>query len=253
MTGRIPKGAAKLGVAILAATALAAVAAGTASAEVVYNNIPSPLPGSFASIALDATSTTEFGGAVELAGTARAKPTVTVGMSVWACESGSIEGPTCITLHPTKKVKVPVTIRIYGAHELNEAPFGEKTKNVKLTYRPTATTPSTPVEESISIKLPKLKKMPKDAVITVSYPKTTPFEQSLNIGVAAPETTNYQPVADPATVGSQPSPQWVSNSTWGGMFETGVTPNGTLKYEGGLNSSEGEGYAYQPLFTVSAE
>ena len=47
MTRRIPK----LAAAMLAATIVSAVAAGTASAEktVVYNDIPSPLPGNLAS------------------------------------------------------------------------------------------------------------------------------------------------------------------------------------------------------------
>ena len=84
-----------MAVALLAAGALMAIAAGAASAEVIYNNVPSPLPGNFASIGFAATSSTQFGGEVEVAGAARKNPTVTVVMSSWACQSGSWSADTC--------------------------------------------------------------------------------------------------------------------------------------------------------------
>src|ERR1017187_5121824 len=90
VTGTIPKTAAKLSAMILAATALLAVVAGTAGAEVVYNNVPSSLPGNFASIGFGATSSSEFGGQVRLAGKARKHPTVTVVMSSWGCLTGNV-------------------------------------------------------------------------------------------------------------------------------------------------------------------
>jgi hypothetical protein len=264
MTGRIPKTAARLSAAILAATALLAIVAGTAGAEVVYNNVPSPLPGNFASIGLAATSTSEFGGQVELAGTARKNPTVTVVMSSWACETGTVES-NCKTA-PAKKAKtfkVPVTIRIYGAGpgELAEPPLAEKTKTVKMSYRPSSNPVLCPGGEKwylestkecshgyafpIAIKV-KSKKLPKNAIVTVSYPTTSVPAQSLNVSVSEPPENTL-------SVGKHPVPYWVVNSTWPGMYETGATDIGTLGFSQGLNSSEGEGVEYQPVIAISAE
>ena len=75
MSGRIPARIARLCAASLTVIAVGAVTAGAASAETVYDNVPATLPGNFASIGLAATSSTEFGGEIELAGTLRGKPT----------------------------------------------------------------------------------------------------------------------------------------------------------------------------------
>ena len=98
---------ARLAVALVAAAALSAAAAGGAQAsEVVYNNIPSPLPGNFASFGNEAYSLSEFGGMVEFTGTAHKKQTVTVAMSSWACQYGGVYQDTCETPKPTKKFEV---------------------------------------------------------------------------------------------------------------------------------------------------
>src|ERR1700686_4504252 len=91
----------KLAAAMLLATGAAAMNAGAANAsEVVYNNIPSPLPGNFASFGNEAYSLSEFGGLIELAGTPRKNPKVTVAMSSWACQSGGVYQDTCETPKP---------------------------------------------------------------------------------------------------------------------------------------------------------
>ncbi|HYM65320.1 MAG TPA: hypothetical protein VES68_02455, partial [Candidatus Sulfotelmatobacter sp.] len=59
-----------------------------ASTEVIYNNVPNPLPGNLSSEAFEAQSVFEFGGQVMFAGTSRTDPKVTVIMSSWGCESG---------------------------------------------------------------------------------------------------------------------------------------------------------------------
>ncbi|MDE2588961.1 MAG: hypothetical protein KGL95_04780, partial [Patescibacteria group bacterium] len=53
----------------------------SASGIVIYNNIPTPLPGNLPSEAFEAQSASEFGGQIAFAGTARQNPTVTVTMS----------------------------------------------------------------------------------------------------------------------------------------------------------------------------
>jgi hypothetical protein len=47
--------------------------------------------------------------------------------------------------------------------------------------------------------------------------------------------------------------EWVVDSTWGGMYGSAATDVGTLGFEEGLNSIEGEGIEYQPVIAVSAE
>ena len=49
-----------------------------ATSSVIYNNIPSPIPGNVPSMAYQATQTSEFGGQVQFAGTNRFNPVVTV-------------------------------------------------------------------------------------------------------------------------------------------------------------------------------
>jgi hypothetical protein len=256
MIGRIPKRAAKLAVALLAATALMAVAAGTAGAEVVYNNIPSSLPGNFASIGLAATSTSEFGGSVEVAGTARKNPVVTVVMSSWTCESGTWSERNCVTKHPTKGFQVPVTVRIYGAAELTEAPFAEKTKTVKMLYRPSesskcaggewydAVTTECSHGYAFPITIPlNLKKMPKKAVITVSYPHASGPTESLNVSVSEPSEHTL-------SVGVDPVEEWFAKSTSSEMYCPGAKDVGTLGPEEGANCQEG--INYQPVIAISA-
>ena len=259
MVEGIKRNTARLLVAFLAAGAFSAVAAGAASAEVVYNNVPSSLPGNFASIGLAATSSSEFGGQVELAGTARKNPVVTVVMSSWACESGTVES-NCTTTK-NKTFKVPVTVRIYGAGELNEAPYAEKTTNVKMKYRPTSNAAKCPGGERwydeattecshgyafpITVKL-KTKKMPKNAIVTVSYPHASGPATSLNVAVSEPPEGTL-------SVGKHPVSEWVVNSSWSGMYGSAATDVGTLGFEEGLNSVEGEGIEYQPVIAVSAE
>ncbi len=252
-----PRRAISAAVALLAVTAMAAIGAGTAGAEVVYNNVPSPLPGNFASQGLAATSSTEFGGEIELAGTARSKPTVTVVMSSWACESGGVYEGTCKTLK-TRGFKVPVTIKVYNVGELEEGPIAVATHNEKMSYRPSSNPEKCNTETwydandghcyhgyafPISIKLNHLKKMPRRAVVTVSYPHSSGPAESLNVAISEPSEGTL-------SFGAQPVEEWFVNSTWSGMYCTGTV--GSLGPEGGTCSTEGEGINYQPVFAVSA-
>ena len=72
----------------IAAVSVFAISVSSASAAVVYNNIPSPLPGNLASFGNEAYSMAEFGGMVEFATPGQKHQTVTVGMSTWACQFG---------------------------------------------------------------------------------------------------------------------------------------------------------------------
>ena len=245
--------------ALAAAAALTATAASAASAEVVYDNVPSPLPGNFASIGLAATSTTEFGGEIELAGTARSKPTVTVVMSSWACQTGSATDGTCLTSKPNKTFKIPLTVRVYAAAELSEGPVAEKTKNVKMFYRPSADNEKCATgawydaaDEAcfhgyafpVSVKLPKLKKMPGKAIVSFSYPHLSGPAQSLNVATSEPEENTL-------SIGAQPVEEWFANSTWSEMYCPDAKDIGTFGPEEGAGCQEG--INYQPVISVSAE
>jgi hypothetical protein len=255
MNGRIP--ALRLLAALFAVLAVSAVSAGAAGAEVVYNNIPAKLPGNFASIGLAATSSTEFGGEIQLAGTARKQPSVTVVMSSWACQSGGVYEETCATTKPKQGFKIPLTVKVYAAAELGEGPVAEVTKTEKMLYRPSVSSKCTTgawYDEAeaacyhgfafpLTIKLPKLKKMPGKAIVTFSFPHSSGPAQSLNVAVSEPPENTL-------SIGSQPVEEWFVNSTWSGMYCTG-TP-GAFGPEGGNCSSEAEGTNYQPVISVSA-
>src|SRR6478735_8957236 len=80
--------------ALIAATLSVSLAAGSAiGASVVYNAIPNPLPPNVASVGYEATSTSEFGDYVHLAGTNRGLGAVTVTMSDWALHSDYTSDP----------------------------------------------------------------------------------------------------------------------------------------------------------------
>ena len=125
--------------AIVALVSVFALLAFTASADaaVVYDNIETPQPGNVISEAFEATSTSEWGGQVELAGSARKDPKVSVLMSSWGCESGG--GASCETT-PGSTFAVPITLRIYAV-EADDSPgaiLATKTKTFEIPFRPSA-------------------------------------------------------------------------------------------------------------------
>ncbi len=139
MTGRIPARAVRLAAAMLAAIGVLAVGAGTASAsEVIYNNIPSPFPGNVPSVSFEATSTSQFGGEVELTKPWPKGVHVTVAMSSWACQSGSWTGtPECKSAMGAK-FTWPITLSVYEVGPGNTVGplIKSLTKEFSMPYRP---------------------------------------------------------------------------------------------------------------------
>jgi hypothetical protein len=115
--------------------AIGLTVAGTASAATVYNNIPSPLAGNYASQAFEATSTAEFGGLVELAAGARTNPVVTVTLSSWGCQN-RVSG-ACVTT-PGSVFSHPITLNIYAVNADNSVGdlLASDTQTFKIPYRP---------------------------------------------------------------------------------------------------------------------
>src|ERR1044071_1749531 len=106
----------KVILAAVAAGAVAAVFALPAAAvapTTVYDNIPSPQPGNVSSMPFEASSSSEFGGAVQLASTERQNPVVTVLMSSWGCVSGHWNSGDCST-PAGATFSEPITLNVYN-------------------------------------------------------------------------------------------------------------------------------------------
>jgi lysophospholipase L1-like esterase len=266
MTGRIPARAAKLGAAMLAATAALAMTAGAAGAsEVVYNNMPGTLPGNLPSIPFEAIQNSEFGGQVEFAGTARTSPTVTVTMSSWAC--GNLKsGAACATTGGAT-FEWPITLNVYDVLGNNEpgTKIASVTNTFKIPYRPTPSKKCAETGEGkgwgkecllgklhkITFKLPGVT-LPAKAIISVAYNTTdygyapTPAlevgEDSLNVAVT--ETPSATP-----SVGTDPVPadgylNSITSSWYGGLGTVG-----TFSLAGPTGYLEG----YQPILKVTSK
>lgn len=120
-----------------AATLLAilSLALGSASAStIVFNNIPGPLPPNVPSVGYEATSTKEFGGLIQLAGTERALTSASVVMSNWALES------TYETLGLSSGFVVPLTLNIYnvGAGNTVGSQIATSSLDALIAWRPEA-------------------------------------------------------------------------------------------------------------------
>ena len=99
----------------------------------VYDNIPAPLPPNVPSLGYEATSTAEFGGYIQLAGTNRTAGTVTVTMSDWARHSD-------YPLMDSAGYIQPITLNIYTVTGTNPPVTGTKigtiTQSFLIPWRP---------------------------------------------------------------------------------------------------------------------
>jgi hypothetical protein len=258
---------------LIAIAALAAlVIAPAASADVVYDNIASPQPSNVASLGYEATSTSEWGGQVELAGTARKDPKVTVLMSSWGCQSGG--GATCVTA-PGANFTLPITLKLYSVNPNQSAgaAIATSTKTFAIPFRPTTdpTCPggtawrdgagtcfngfATPITFNLAGEGITL---PKNVIVTIAYntthhgysPRGTQpcgsncGYDSLNVGA---ETV-------PPTIGAIPA-ALIDDTYWAttvGPFycDGGVGGTGTLRID---DCTSANGWApNQPSFEIAA-
>jgi hypothetical protein len=125
--------------AAIGALGLVVVTAGAreARADIVYSSIPASLPTNLPSVGYEATSTSQFGDAVTLAGSARVLTSATVVMSNWALES-SYE-----TVGTSSGYYEPLTFSLYnfGSSGLNPAVgslIASTTINAFIPWRPEA-------------------------------------------------------------------------------------------------------------------
>lgn len=129
--------------AVVGLAALVAVggpeSASAAPAAVVYDSIPGTLAGNYPSQAFEATSTSEFGDKVGIAGGAGLK-TVRVLMSSWGCESGSwVPAGSCVTTSGAT-FSHPITLNVYAVNGSGGpgALLATKTQTFAIPYRPSA-------------------------------------------------------------------------------------------------------------------
>jgi hypothetical protein len=265
MTGKIPKSVG----AILAAVAILAVSAATASAGTIYNNIPKPTPKNTASIGFEATSTAELGGAVGFSGTVRMNPQVTIVLSSWACQEGG--GSSCKTT-PGATFGWPVTVKLYnvGPEGAVGSLITESTKTLAIPYRPSASKNCTPNGEGVvgygtecfhgkekKFVFPLTATLPNEAIISVAY-NTTNYGASpvgpqacskFNPSRCAYDSLNVGLEEETGpTTGTQPRPNDAYvNSSWAGFYcDGGAGGTGTFRLDSGCWTG------FQPLFSVKA-
>ena len=245
--------AAALSVTLVAGSAIAA-------SNVVYNAVPSPLPPNVASVGYEATSTSEFGDYVHLAGTNRSLSTVTVTMSDWALHSDYTSDPR---YSPTSATwSHPITVNVYSNHlGLNGAPdtlLATKTQDVTIPWRPVAdaacgTAWKAPNGQcyngyafNATFDLSSLNvTLPNDVIVGVSY-NTADYGHA-PIGMPGPyNSLNVgAPNLQTASVGTDDSPDNVFwNTSYAGFYadggtagvgifrqDTGWTPYGTAAFQ----------------------
>jgi len=240
-----------------------------AAPAVVYDNIPTPQPGNVSSQAFEATSTSEFGGQVQLAGTDRQNLQATVLMSSWGCQSGSWFGNNCVTT-PGATFSEPITLNVHavGAGNTVGSLLYTTTQTFNIPYRPSASPSCTGADAgkwsdgttcyngfATPITFNTSTTWPNNAIVSVAYNTThygaTPYGEStacfgssggcgydsLNVGL------NYPP-----TAGTVPNPSDAYlNSTWAGAYcDNGVSGTGTFRLDSGCWSG------YQPAFRITA-
>jgi hypothetical protein len=177
------------------ATAVLAVAAGTASAVTLYNNIPKKAA-ALPALGFECCQVKQFGGAVEFSQQPRKKNqvtfTVAVGMDSYGCEKGSWTGTPECTTTPGATFKWPITLRINDLGPGNSVGelVEEETKEFEMPYRPSQNNKYCTGPEkgawydvhthecyidnffaiTYKVAVPRLE---KQAIISVAYPTTT--------------------------------------------------------------------------------
>lgn len=108
---------------------------------IVYNSIPSPLPGNVQSIAFESAQVNEFGDRIQFAaGTGRNLTKVEQIMSSFACESGIYYPTGNCTTTPGATFSHPITLNIYnvGADGAVGTLLKSVTQTFAIPYRPSA-------------------------------------------------------------------------------------------------------------------
>jgi Collagen triple helix repeat (20 copies) len=247
--------------------------------SVVYSDIPSPFPDSLPAEGFQAAAAAEFGGAVQLAGSARNNPVVSVLLDSFGCESGT--GTSCVTT-PGSAFSLPITLNI---HALNAdgsvgALVVSYTNTFEIPYRPSSDSTCTggqagyyvgsdgachaSITDDITFDLGGQRvTLPNDAVVSVALNTTSAGYQPQGTQFPCHATTegcgydnlnmSFVPSTTAPSVGSQPQASTMYENT----ASRAANANGTLNVFGpDANDTAtwgvGGGGYYQPAIEVSA-
>lgn len=215
-----------------AAAALVATVAlgvtGSAFAEVIYNSIPAPLPGNYASLGYQATSTQEFGQLIQFGAGSRSLTTVTLGMSDWAKHSDYASMSAA-------GYNVPLTLNLYGVGAGNTvgSVIATRTIDALIPWRPEASLGCSNgawmdangdcfngMAFTVAFDFSGVV-VPDSIIYGLAY--NTQTHGYTPTGVAGPvDSLNFGLPAAAATVGSNPLPDTAyANSTWAGFYTDG--------------------------------
>ena len=237
-----------LAAAVVASLALTA-SAGAVTPSAVYDATPSPLPPNVASLGYEATSTSEFGDKVHLAGTNRVLDEITVTMSDWALKS---DYPTVGTATSWQH---PITVNVYTT---GLTLLASKTETVTIPWRPAADPTCAGgtawrasdgicyngIAFNATFDMPNVT-VPNDVIVGIAY--NTQHYGSTPLGVPGPyNSLNVGiPTGQTASVGSDDNANNVYwNTSYGPFYsdggfggigtfreDTNWAPNGTVAFK----------------------
>jgi hypothetical protein len=245
-------------VAALGVAALTALPASATPSTVVYNNIPSPQPGNVSSVGAEAYAFSEFGGQVQLAGSTRQNPSVTVLMSSWGCQAGHWYSHDCSTT-PGSGFSVPIALNLYNVGSGNSVGslIATVTKSFTIPYRPSADAVhctggrwynaadstcyngyATPITFSLTGVT-----LPSNVIVSVAY-NTSHYGYSpvgegaacyTSSGGCGYDSLNIGLVTTGPTVGADPAPNAAyQNSPYGSQYcDGGAGGTGTFRLDDG--------------------
>jgi hypothetical protein len=265
---------AALAVAAITVVAGTAIAGTPVKSGVVYNSIvPNGPPSNLPSVGFEATSTSEFGAAVTLTGSARNLTSVTVGMSSWACVTGSADGTGGACSTPKGATfSHPITLTLYNVSTDGStlgSPIASVTQTFDIPYRPSsspkcASDPDRPfgwyspglkacfngMTDNVTFNFSGVT-LPATVVYGIAFNTTDygavpthvvgPYD-SLNVALS---TNGESGTENDATAGST-GPIWL-NSLWSGAYaDNGANGTGTFRADTGSWSP------YQPAVQFKA-
>jgi hypothetical protein len=240
----------------------------TASADVVYDNIPTPLPANLPSQPFQAQQTGQYGGQVQLAGTQRQDPTITVMMSSWACESDP--AATCTTT-PGTTFSHPITLNLYGVLPNGEpgSLIASVTQTFNIPFRPSQSavcgdrrwSPDGTLASCVSgfgntIQYDLAGRgvsLPDRVIIALAYNTQTYGEDP--IGTDGPYNSLNVALFGAPTVGSLPRPNdgYWDSQTAGNYCDNGTGGVGAFRLDAGCwNTGAPDFVPYQPAVRVDA-
>jgi hypothetical protein len=242
--------------AVAAVTVVGSAAAGNGTkSSVIYNSVvPNGPPSNLPSEAFEAQSVSQFGAAVTFTGSARNLTSVTVGMSSFACVTGSWDGSSGACSTPTGATfSQPITLNIYQAD--GSTLITSVTQTFAIPYRPSsspkclATDPNRPygwyspglkqcfngMTDNVTFNISGVT-LPNSIVYGIVYNTsnygpnpvgvTGPYD-SLNVALSTDGTSGS---VNDVTAGSTGS-IWL-NSAWSGAYQDGGA-TGTFRADSG--------------------